>query len=129
MAYDAAAAERIRSAVTALPEGLGATTVEQFGGIAFAIHGNMAVGIFRGDLLVRVPPEHHDAIGALPHAAGMRMGGGREPRGWIVVAPAGWKTDEALAEWVARGVAFAAGLPRKEKAAARPKAGKRPRTS
>ena len=38
---------------------------------------------------------------------------GRPMKGWVVVRPAGYGTDEALKSWVQRGVDFALTLPAK----------------
>jgi hypothetical protein len=42
----------------------------------------------------------------------MRLAG-RALSGFICVEPAGFATDDALASWVQRGLAFVAGLPAK----------------
>jgi hypothetical protein len=39
---------------------------------------------------------------------------GRPMQGWILVAPAGLKTEHALAKWVETGATFAASLPKKK---------------
>jgi hypothetical protein len=38
---------------------------------------------------------------------------GRPMRGWLVVAPEGFATDEDFTSWIARGVAHAESLPPK----------------
>jgi hypothetical protein len=39
--------------------------------------------------------------------------GGRQMKGWVIVAPEGVRTSAQLRDWVARGVAFARSLPPK----------------
>lgn len=112
MAYDPDDAERIQRAVGDHAGAADVTTKSMFGGIAFFVAGKMAVGIYQGDLLVRVPPESHEAVVALPHARAM-VQRGREMRGWVQVGREGWSKKSALAAWAARGVAFAASLSKK----------------
>jgi len=86
---------------------------KMFGGLAFLLHGNMAVSASRtGGLLVRVDPADTHAALARPHATLMEMGG-RMMDGWITVGPEGLKTKRDIAAWVKRGVSFAKTLPPK----------------
>ena len=110
MAYDEDLANRIRELLADVEA---ITEKKMFGGLAFLLHGNMAVAASgRGGLLVRVDPDETDAAVARPHAARMEMRG-RTMDGWITVAPEGLATKRALAPWVKRGVAFARTLPPK----------------
>jgi TfoX/Sxy family transcriptional regulator of competence genes len=107
MAYDEALAAEIRGLVSDVTE------KKMFGGLAFLLHGNMAVSASsNGGLLVRIDPADTEASLARPHVALMQMGG-RTMDGWITVAPEGLKTKRDLAAWVKRGVAFAKTLPPK----------------
>jgi hypothetical protein len=84
-----------------------------FGGLAFLLHGNMAVAVSRrGGLLVRLPPQ--EAAGALarPHTEPTVMAGRLAP-GWVFVSAEGVKTTRQLASWVKRGADFARRLPPK----------------
>ena len=65
MAYDEALAGRIRQTLA----GRGAVSERKmFGGIAFMVGGNMACGVIRQDLMVRVGPDAHDAaVAAISH--------------------------------------------------------------
>jgi len=85
-----------------------------FGGIAFLLGGNMAVGVHGEDLIVRVEPAQTVGLLREPGAKPFDLGpGGRSPAGWLLVGPVGFRTDAALHSWVARGVAYAASLPKK----------------
>lgn len=88
------------------------TEKEMFGGIAFMVRGNMAIGVSGDELMVRVGKEAHDDAVARPGARIFDMGA-RPMRGWIAVAPEGFATEDALDDWIARGVACAEGLPPK----------------
>lgn len=109
MAYDEALAERVREAI-AVREGL--SERKMFGGVAWMLHGNMAVGIVGDDLMVRVGPEAHEAALNEPHARPMDFSG-RPMKGYVYVAPQGVAADQELAAWVARGADFAETLPPK----------------
>lgn len=109
MAYDEALATRIRSRIGAHPA---LTEREMFGGIAFMIGGNMAVGVHGNDLMVRVGKAGHDAAVARPGARIMDFTA-RPMVGWITVAREGFADDADLDAWVEMGVAFAASLPAK----------------
>src|SRR5439155_12475237 len=110
MAYDEDLANRIREL---LADEDAITEKKMFGGLAFLLHGNMAVSASgQGGLLVRIDPADSDAALARPHAALMEMGK-RTMAGWIRVAPEGVKTKRELAAWVKRSVAYAKTLPPK----------------
>jgi hypothetical protein len=109
MAYDEGLAQEIRDRLGAEP---GVTEKRMFGGIAFLLHGNMAVGVSGADLMVRVGPDHTDAALARPGARIFDMTG-RPMRGWIVVDGAALAEDEVFGAWVDEGHDFAAGLPHK----------------
>ena len=99
MAYDEGLAQRIREA---LADADGLMERRMFGGIAFMLHGNMAVGISGDELMVRVGPEGYDEALAQPHARVFDMTG-RVMRGWVVVAAEGIVDDGALDAWVQQG--------------------------
>jgi len=104
VAYDEDLAERIRKRIR------GATEKKMFGGLAFLVGGNMAVAASgQGGLLVRVDPEEGARLVETTSAEPMEMRG-RQMAGWLRVAVT---TDEELAEWVDRGVAYARTLPPK----------------
>ncbi|MEV0172058.1 TfoX/Sxy family protein [Streptomyces sp. NPDC050803] len=109
MAYDEGLAQRVRERLGARP---GITEKRMFGGLAFLVEGNMAVGVSGEDLMVRVGPEATDAALARPGTRVFDMTG-RPMRGWILVAGAALAQDDALGDWVDEGHAFAAGLPPK----------------
>lgn len=91
----------------------GITEKAMFGGLAFLLHGNLAVGIRRtGDLMVRVGPDGSDAALAKPHARPLEMRG-RSMTGWVSVEAGAVTTKRQLGPWVRRGVAFASSLPAK----------------
>src|SRR4051794_16688111 len=82
MAYDEELAERIRHAVAGEA---GITEKRMFGGLAFLVHGNMAVAASgQGGLMVRTDPADAESLTAEPHVGRMVMRG-REMDGWLRV--------------------------------------------
>ena len=112
MAYDEALAGRIRDLVAGEP---GLAEKKMFGGLSFLVGGNMAVAASgQGGLLVRVDPAESDALIESSPAYLMEMGG-RLMAGWLRVDSEHVESDDALAEWVERGVSYARSLPAKSK--------------
>ena len=111
MAYDEALADRIRDAIGARP---GVTERKMFGGIAWMIGGNMACGVIGDELIVRLDREEGDRALGEPHTHPFDMTG-RPMSGFLMVAPEGIDTPEALARWVDAGADHAASLPPKAK--------------
>lgn len=109
MAYDDALAARVRSQLGDDP---GLTEQEMFGGIAFMVNGNMAVGVSGDELMVRVGKEAHDEATSRPGARTFDMGA-RPMRGWVSVSREGFAGDDDFASWVAQGVDYASSLPAK----------------
>src|SRR5258705_9052384 len=98
MAYDEELVHRIRKRVH------DATEKKMFGGLAFLVGGNMAVAASgQGGLLVRVDPAEGAQLVESTSAEPMEMRG-RQMAGWLRVQVT---TDDELAEWVDRGVAYA----------------------
>lgn len=105
MAFDQALADRIE---VCLPDG--ATSRAMFGGLAFLVGGNMACGVIEDRLVVRVGAEAYEAALAEPDVSEMDFTG-RPMTGWVYVHEEGLATEEDLAAWVQRGVAYASSLP------------------
>lgn len=83
-----------------------------FGGIAFMLAGNMAVGVIGEDLMVRL--DRADAEKALrePHTRPMDFTG-KPMKSMLYVDPRGTEGDEDLAAWVDAGADYASSLPPK----------------
>lgn len=110
MAYDHALADRVRAEIGDHPA---LTEREMFGGIGFMIGGNMAVGVSRDELMVRIGTDAYDEALARPGARPFDMTGGRPMRGWLLVARGGFAADADLSDWVRAGVGHAESLPPK----------------
>ncbi len=104
MSYDEDLADRIRELLEPSP---GVQEKRMFGGLAFLIHGNMAVAASgRGGLMVRVPPDDTETLLGRSHVTPMVMAG-RETRGWLRVDSDGVREQHQLEEWVDRGTTYA----------------------
>jgi TfoX/Sxy family transcriptional regulator of competence genes len=108
MAYNLKLAERIRAEL----EGTPFVEKKMFGGIGFLIGGNMACGVYKEDMIVRIDPENHIKLLKKPHAKPFDITG-RPMKGWLAVEPEGCKTKKQLSAWVKAGVEFALTLPPK----------------
>ncbi|MFL5906239.1 MAG: TfoX/Sxy family protein [Solirubrobacterales bacterium] len=108
MPYDEALADRVRELISARAD---VKELKMFGGVGFTVGGNMAVGVIKEDLIVRLDPG--DAEKALAED-GVREFDftGRPMTGWIFVAPER-TSDDGLTEWVEAGADYAASLPPK----------------
>jgi TfoX/Sxy family transcriptional regulator of competence genes len=107
MAYDVELADRIRAVVQAEP---GLTERRMFGGLAFLIHGNMAVSASsQGGLLLRVDPAQAESLVSEPQVRRFEMRG-REMDGWLRVAAEVVESDDDLRRWVRHGVTYARSL-------------------
>lgn len=109
MAFDEVLADRIRDALASH------TAVSErkiFGGIAFMVAGNMAVGVIGEDLMVRLDPA--DAEKALGEAHTRPMDfTGKPAKNMVYVGPGGTASDEDLGAWIEAGAALAASPPPK----------------
>ena len=108
MAYNEKLAERIRGQLTGIPF----IEKKMFGGVGFLIHSNMACGVHKDDMIVRVNPENHDKLLKKTGAKVFDITG-KPMKGWLMVEPNGCKTAKQLSTWVKEGVEFALTLPPK----------------
>lgn len=109
MAYDQGLAQRIREELDQIPN---LSEKEMFGGIGFMINGNMACGVNKDEMIVRVGPENYAQALEKPHTRIFDFTG-RPMKGWVMIAPEGCESDDDLKYWIEQGVAFAQSLPMK----------------
>ncbi len=107
MSYDEVLADRIRKILLPI-----ALEKRMFGGIGFIVDGNMAIGVYREYLIVRV--------GAEQHAAALKKKGarpfditGKPMTGWVMVSQEGSGTKQSLEKWISTAMEFVATLPPK----------------
>ena len=111
MPYDEILTARLRAALGPLP---GLQEKRMFGGVGFLVNGNMACGVHKNDLIVRVGPEGYDNALSRPHTHVFDMTG-HPMTGWIMVQPQGCASETDLQAWVGLGLAFARSIPAKGK--------------
>jgi TfoX/Sxy family transcriptional regulator of competence genes len=109
MAYDEGLAHRIREVLSDQPN---VVEKKMFGGIAFMVQGNMAVGVVKDNLMVRMDPAGYDDALAQPYVHEMDFTG-RPMKGWIYILPEGIADDADLIRWIGLGVDYARSLPPK----------------
>ena len=109
MAYDEGLALRIREVLDELS---GLVEKKMFGGVGFMVQGNMACGVHKDKLIVRVGPERHEEAMSRPHTRPFDITG-RPMKGWVMVVADGYESDDDLKDWVQQGVDFALTLPPK----------------
>lgn len=110
MAYDEDLADRLRVATQDVG---GLTEKRMFGGLAFLVHGNLALAASgQGDLMLRVDPARSQELVDDREVRRMEMRG-KELDGWLRVALAAVEDDAALRRWVDLGVGYASALPPK----------------
>lgn len=75
------------------------------GGLGFMVNGHLCCGTSSRGLTVRVGKAPRAAALAETHVGPLRIGK-REPSAFVLVEPAGYREDDALERWVARGLRF-----------------------
>ena len=109
MPFDEKLAERLR------PVFQGKYTVvekKMVGGLAFMVNGHMCCGIVGKDLVVRTGPDAFEQAIQQPHARPMDFTG-RPMKGFVYVAPKGYRSDSDLKSWTQRGLDFVLSQPPK----------------
>jgi TfoX/Sxy family transcriptional regulator of competence genes len=108
MAFNEKLAKRIREEFGKIPF----VEKKMFGGVGFLVHGNMACGIHKDNMIVRVGPDKHEKLLKKKHTRVFDITG-RPMKGWLMVEPDGCKTSKQVSTWVKEGVEFALTLPAK----------------
>ena len=109
MAFDEGLAQRIRESLGRQP---GLVEKKMFGGVGFILQGNMACGVNKDDLILRVGPQRYEELLADPEARPFDFTG-RPMKGWLMIGPDGYESDDALTRWLNLGIDFALSLPPK----------------
>ncbi len=110
MAYDESTAARVRDHLAG-QQGISEKTL--MGGRCFMAGQSMCCSVSgSGGLLVRISPDGYEAALAKTHVEPMMMGR-RTMRGFVCVAPDGYRTAAQLAKWLALGLAAARAQPPK----------------
>ncbi len=111
MPFDENLASRVRKILSKVD---GVSEKKMFGGICFLVNGNMALGLAKDDLMVRVGQDSYEKLLAQPNVRKMDFTG-RPLKGFLYVGAIGTSSDKDLRNWVSKGVEFARSLPAKRK--------------
>jgi TfoX/Sxy family transcriptional regulator of competence genes len=91
----------------------GVTAKGMFGGVCYLVHGNMAFGIYKDNLIVRLGSREEaqrelDTRRALPFDIT-----GNPMKGWVMVPKDRLTKTSDYKKWLNKGLAFARSLPKK----------------
>lgn len=109
MPYDENLALKVSAILGNLP---GITVKKMFGGVGCLLNGNMACGVHKEYLIVRVGPDQYQRALEKPHVKVFDITG-RPMKGWVMVTPDGFASEVSLINWVQMGLDFASTLPPK----------------
>ncbi len=85
---------------------------KMFGGVCYLIKGNMAFGIYKDFLIVRMDKAMGEESLKARHVKPFDITG-KPMAGWIMVQEEGWSKQIALENWINMGKKFALSLPEK----------------
>jgi len=86
---------------------------KMFGGVCYLLRGNMAFGIWKDFLIVRMDKEQGKKSLSDKNVRPFDITG-KPMAGWIMVKEAGWKSAAGLTTWMGIGKEFALSLPDKK---------------
>jgi TfoX/Sxy family transcriptional regulator of competence genes len=110
MAYNAKLEEKIDAAARCWQN---MEKKKMFGGVCYLLKGNMAFGIYKDFLIVRMDKEQ--SAQSLKNANVQPFDiTGKPMAGWVMVEESGWKRQAALDKWISVGKQFAFSLPEKK---------------
>jgi hypothetical protein len=96
-----------------LPQWDGLKKKKMFGGICYLVNGNMAFGVWKDYLIVRMGPEL--AAEKLDDEYVREFDiTGKPMKGWVMVEEGSWNKVDELAGWLDIGKSFASSLPKKQ---------------
>lgn len=95
----------------ALPDDVDVERRQMFGYPAAFVGGNMATGLFKEQLIVRLPEERRATLLAEPGSLTFEPMPGRAMKEYVVVSPALVSDARELKRWIAEAAAYAASLP------------------
>lgn len=109
MPYNEVIDRRIREAISQWPD---TETKKMFGGICHMINGNIACGVYKDFLILRLGEE---AAGNALKRTSVRPFDitGRAMRGWVMVSQNGFQQDRELEKWLHQARQFVLSLPSK----------------
>jgi hypothetical protein len=110
MAYNIKLEEKIDAAIKRWKN---SEKKKMFGGICYLLKGNMAFGIWKDFLIVRMDKEEGNKSLTVRNVQPFDITG-KPMAGWIMVKEEGWKNRDGLEKWIGIGKDFALSLPEKK---------------
>ncbi len=110
MAYNTKLEEMIDAAVKRWKD---VEKKKMFGGVGYLLKGNMAFGIHKDFLIVRMDKEQGEQSLQNANVKPFDITG-KPMAGWVMVKEAGWKSQAGLAKWMGIGKQYALSLPEKK---------------
>lgn len=107
MPYNAALDDKLQSITAEWPH---CERKKMFGGTGYLSNGNMAAGVYRDLLVLRVGKEMEQELLAQPWCRPMDVTG-KPMKGWLFVEADGWDNDHVINDLLAHAKAFADTLP------------------
>ncbi|MBX2837500.1 MAG: TfoX/Sxy family protein [Gammaproteobacteria bacterium] len=111
MPYDESLADRVRETLSKSPE---VVERKMMGGLVFMVNQHMCCGVTGTSLMVRVGKDAYEKSLAKPNVSPLDIGGGRQPKAFVLVAPEAIKNKKSLQSWIKKGLAFVETLPAKK---------------
>ena len=96
--------DAVREALAAHAPGAEVEEKAMFGCLVFMVNGKMCLGVENDELLVRLPPDTHDAVAEMPGLRPLSSKGLMQ--GYFLVGPTAYATREAWQQWIAQALAF-----------------------
>ncbi|MBI4594770.1 MAG: TfoX/Sxy family protein [Candidatus Tectomicrobia bacterium] len=109
MPYDEKLEARIQKIVTPWEN---TSAKKMFGGVCHLLNGKMFCGVHKGFLILRLGKDNSDIEKELPFTRPFDITG-KPMKGWIMVEPEGFSTDEKLRKWLKQAKSFVLTLPSK----------------
>ena len=103
MAIDTYLLDRMRNVMSA--KKVQWTEKKMFGGNCFMVDGKMAFGTFRDGMMARVDPEELDQL-VTRTGAEQLIHGGRPMKGYVLVQPEGYDSEDDLEFWIEKCLEF-----------------------
>ena len=96
--------DAVREALAAHAPGAEVEEKAMFGCLVFMVNGKMCLGVENDELLVRLPPDTHDAVAEMPGLRPLSSKGLMQ--GYFLVGPTAYATREAWQQWITQALAF-----------------------
>ena len=109
MSYDLGLADRLEQMFSGHPA---MEKKKMFGGICWMLNGNMCLGIHKENLIIRVGLETAKKIIGQPSVGPMDITG-KVMKGWALVTPDGFESDDNLTRYSNYAIDFVSTLPPK----------------